>query len=357
MTAMSKALYYPHTEVVSPVILKNALLLWDEIETIVPHREWKPSRPSDRLTNRALDLVVRHRVPTDTERRQADAVLAGMANDGQLTKLVQATSRGPLRRDYLIYPEKFLDQTWHMLERGGMAQRVEAQSDFGVPAVIGLLMMATLADACAGTQIHKVTDRSQAYEWLGEQHARALGSQYVTGFDVSQVAPGHDRLVALSLEVLDARSIPLRRLVELREHEVRRPGSGYGAMRRRYAARLQSHLTQVGKEARSASDIAELERQFKQEMRGDLADLKADLGLANLKTLFSKEVALSALILAGSLAAPIEGLTALGSQIGSVGIVPLLKAAVDIRGARREVLKRHTMSWLYLGEQGRLALR
>jgi hypothetical protein len=31
-----KALYYPHTDVTSPLILKNALLLWDSLETIVP---------------------------------------------------------------------------------------------------------------------------------------------------------------------------------------------------------------------------------------------------------------------------------------------------------------------------------
>ena len=33
---MLKALYYPHTEVGNPTILKNALLLWDSLETIGP---------------------------------------------------------------------------------------------------------------------------------------------------------------------------------------------------------------------------------------------------------------------------------------------------------------------------------
>jgi hypothetical protein len=34
-----------------------------------------------------------------------------------------------------------------------------------------------------------------------------------------------------------------------------------------------------------------------------------------------------------------------------------MKAAVEYRAAKREALKKHTMSWLFLAKQGRLTLR
>jgi hypothetical protein len=85
--------------------------------------------------------------------------------------------------------------------------------------------------------------------------------------------------------------------------------------------------------------------------------LKAELDVASLKTLFSKEVALSALIVAGSFAAPIAGLTALGTQVGGIGVIPLLKAATEYRAARREALQKHKMAWLFLAQQRRLSIR
>jgi hypothetical protein len=60
-----------------------------------------------------------------------------------------------------------------------------------------------------------------------------------------------------------------------------------------------------------------------------LTELKAKLGAASLKTLLSKEVALTILAIAGSFVAPIAGLTALGANVGGIGIIPLAKAAVD----------------------------
>ncbi len=354
---MLKALYYPHTEISNPTILKNALLLWDNIETIVPTDRWMPySTPKGRLTQEAQELVVERRVPSVAEREKAHQSLVEMERSGFLSSLINQSPERWRRRDYLIYPEKFLDRTWDLLQRVGMAKWMRAESDYGVPSAIGFYMMSLLADVCAGTQIRKVTDRSEAYNWLAEMHAKVLNSQYVTGLDPSQVAPSHDRLVSLSLEVLDGRQISLKKLVEMRKREARSGGSDYSAMRRRYTAALEAHLEKIGKEAKSAADVRELDRQFKNELKQDVADLKTELGIASKKALFSKEVGLSALILAGSLVSPIAGLTALGSQIGGVGVIPLLKAAVEYRAARRDALRKHTMSWLYMGQRGRLTL-
>lgn len=362
---MSKALYYPHTDVQSLVILKNALLLWDNLETIVPtptrmlrHRSWhRIGPPRDRAFHEAVELVVTRRTPTLHERQQAHRSLDELVRTHAFATLIEVSPPSWRRPDFLIYPEKFLAQTWTLLEQGGIARPNEWRTDYSVPAAVGLLMMSILADTCAGTQTQKVTDRTEAYAWLAKHHARLLGSQCVMGLDVTQVAPGHDRLVPVSLEVVDARSIPLKKLLQLRKREARESGYGYGAMRRRYLKTLQEHVNRIGREARTVSDVRELDRQFKRDLKHDLAELKEELGLASVKALLSKEVVLSALILAGSLATPVAGLTSLGGQIGGVGIIPLMKAAVDLRAARRDALKKHTMSWLFLATQSRLTLR
>jgi hypothetical protein len=355
---MLKALYYPHTDVTNPLILKNALILWDTLETIVPRADWKPNRVgNNRYINEAVELVVKPRVPTVAERTEAHRSLQVMTKSGIVAALMSQAPAGFRHGNYPIYPEKFLDQTWRMLERVGMAHWVASTEDYGVPLAIGFLMMSLLADACAGTQVQKITDRIDPFSWISQSHARALGSPYVTGLDVSQVAPAYDRLVTLSLDVLDARSIPLSRLVAYRERESKRGGTDYSAMRRRYLKALQTHVNRVGTEARSPADLRELDYQFKEELRHDLAELKAELNAASLKALFSKEVVLSAVISGGALINPIPSLTALATQVGLVGVIPLLKAVVELRGARRTALQKQVSSWLYLAGQRRLQIR
>ncbi len=353
---MLKALYYPHTEIQSKVILQNALLLWDKVEVIVPRPKWHFKRSSDKVFNQALDLVVEERVPTPDEKRVAHGALREAAQSGFLNSLVLQSPQRWGRRDYLIYPEKFAEETWHLLQRGGMARWAEAESDFGVPAIVGFWMMSILADACAGTQIQKVTDRVNAYSWIAKYHAKAMGNPYVEGLDVSQVAPSYDRLVTLSLECLDARNVTLKKLVKFREREHKRGGADYSAFRRRYLQAVNSYVQRIGKEAKTESDVREIERQYHEEIKNDLVELKRELEVNSLKALFSKEVALSALILAGTLVAPVAGLTALATQIGGIGIIPLLKAGVDLRAGRQKALREHSTSWLYLSSQRPITL-
>jgi len=355
---MLKALYYPHTEVSNPTILKNALLLWDSLETIVPHMPRPlPHGPKDRLLQEAAQLVINPRRPTIKEQQEAHKALEKLITTGQLATIMGKAPSGWQDRRFLIYPDKFLHMTWSMLKQEGLAQFEAGNMDYGVPAALGFLMMSLLADSCAGTQIQKITDRTDAYSWLAEAHASALGTVPVTGLDVSQVAPAYDRLVAISLEVLDARNVPLKKLIDFRKREAKSGSTDYTAMRRRYLATLDAHIKRVTKEARNNTDLRELERQFRNDLKHDLSDLKSELGVASLKTLFSKEVAVSALITAGSLITPIPGLTALSTQFGLIGVIPLLKSATELRGARRTALLKHTSSWLYLATKPRLQVR
>lgn len=355
---MLKALYYPHTEVGNPTILKNALLLWDSLETIAPRiARPSPHGPKDRILQEAARLVVSRRRPSDKEQQEAHKTLEKLLSTGQLATIMGKAPAEWRDGRYSIYSDKFLHMTWDMLEREGLARFEAGDMDYGVPAALGFLMMSLLADSCAGTQIQKITDRTDAYSWLAEAHASALGTVPIVGLDVSQVAPAYDRLVAISLEVLDARDVPLEKLIEFRKREAKSSSTDYTAMRRRYLAALDAHIKRVTKEAKNITDLRELERQFRNELKHDLSDLKSELGVASLKTLFSKEVAVSALITAGSLLAPIPGLTALSSQFGLLGVIPLLKSATELRGARRSTLQRHTSSWLYLATKPRLQVR
>jgi hypothetical protein len=355
---MLNALYYPHTDITNETILKNALLLWDAVETIVPRRGWRPHRfDGNPLLNEAVDLVVRPRVPTDAEREEAHKALLGAIESGYLFSLSQATPRGFPSREYLIYPEKFIGHTWDVLQNEGVATWEAQISDYGVPPAVGLFMMSLLADSCAGTQLQKVTDRSEAYAWLAEQHAKVLGSSNLKGFDARTVAPSLDRLVTLSLEVLDARAIPLKDLITLRRRESSRSGGDLSAMRRRYLEALQAHLKRVGSESRSLSDVQELQHRFREELKGDLHDLKAELNLADRQALFSKEIFVTLLVTAGCLISPLVGLAGLPSSIGATGVIPLAKAWTDYRGSRRTALRKHTMSWLYLAKRSRFQIR
>jgi hypothetical protein len=353
---MLKALYYPHTEIQSELILQNALLLWDKVEVIVPRPQWQFRRSSDTVFNRAVDLVVEERVPSSEEKQQADRALSEAAQSGFLGSLVMQSPEHWRRPEFLIYPEKFLGNTWDMLQRGGMALWVQHQGDFGVPAAIGFWMMSMLADLCAGTQVQKVTDRIDAYSWIAKHRAQALGNPYVEGLDVSQVAPAHDRLVTLSLECLDARNVTLKKLVEFREREHKHGGADYFAFRRRYLQTVNLYVHRIGKDAKTKSDVREIEREYQEEIKNDLLELKRELQINSLKALFSKEVALSAVILAGALTAPVVGLTTLATQLGGIGIIPLLKTGVELRAARQDALRKHPISWLYLSKESPITL-
>jgi len=355
---MLKALYYPYTDIVSQDILKNALLLWDDIGTIIPGGRWTPRRfKKNHAANEAVDLIVRPRIPSTSEREQAHNALLQIVQSGLLSQLLANEQISQPDRNFRIYHEKFLHETWNLLAQHGAAHLDSVSNDYGVPPVLGMIMMSLLADACAGTQIQKVTDQVGAYSWLSQNHAQALGSQHVTGLDASQVAPAYDRLVTLSIEAIDARDIPLDRLIEFRKRELGSGGEDYRAMRIRYLNALQKHIKRIGTEVRSVSDFRELERQFKAEIHQDVSDLKSELNLASIKTLFSKEVAISALIIGGTLVSPIAGLTELGTQFGAIGVIPLIKSAVELRGARRSAFQKHISSWLFLAGKKKVQLR
>jgi hypothetical protein len=221
--------------------------------------------------------------------------------------------------------------------------------------VLGLLMMSSLASACAGTQKHLVTDRAQAYSLIERTRATLMGAPFVEGLDASQIAPELDRLVTISLKLLNARRISAKKVLDFRKREARSHSADYRKMRVRYFTAVNSYVHRILSEAKSVKDVKEIEKQFELDISDDLKSLKKELGIVTLESLFSKEMALTVLAIGGAFAAPIAGLTSLAATIKGIGVVPLVATAIKQRKDRRKVLLSHNTSWLYIANQPRLA--
>ena len=256
-----------------------------------------------------------------------------------------------------MYPKKFLDQTWHMLEMEGFAYWDSLSSYYGVPIVLSLLMMSFLADACAGTQFDKVTDRVDAYNFIKRIHASLIGAPYVEGLDASQVATNLQRLVTISLRVLDARQISISKLVAMRKREANSNSSDYRKMRIRYFNALRIYAERIVNQAKSETDVKEIEEEFQLEIRDDLKSLKKELTVTSLEALFSKEMAVTILAFAGALLSPISGVTTLATTLKGIGIIPLVATAIKHKKERRKALLAHNLSWLYWSKQRPVTLR
>ncbi|QDT95854.1 hypothetical protein [Gimesia aquarii] len=353
---MEVALYYPHTTVRTKGVLKTGLLLWDQIHCIIPSDgKFERQRYKKKEYNEAFDLLARNHKPTRDEKRNAHIQLKKFlaeAPPSSFLKDVVTKSRG----EYLIYPKKFDKGTWKLLEQHGLAYFDESSSDYALPRVFGLLLMSILADQCAGKQKQKITDHAKVYSWVSQYYANKLGGTYVSGLDASEVGANYERLVTISLQVLGTKNIPIKKLIDMRKREEKSNSGDYRAMRKRYRKALSTYVDRLTNEVETKSDVKEIERQFKEEMKQDLKDLKKELNLSSVKALFSKEMVLTTIAVAGTFIEPISGLTTLATTLQGIGVAPLIKTGAEYRAARSKVLRGSSMSWLYTGEQRPLTL-
>jgi hypothetical protein len=64
-----------------------------------------------------------------------------------------------LTESYGIYGQKFLPDTWQLLEQASLARvRESGRRDYDVPQGVGLLLLAAIAEECAGQQFERITD-------------------------------------------------------------------------------------------------------------------------------------------------------------------------------------------------------
>src|ERR1700730_17945140 len=137
---MRSALYYPHTKLHTENILKRSLLLWDRLEYIVPDKAYKPVYEDKRFA-RALELFGVARHPTDDEKKKTHESIMDVYTRPKLPLLFY----NPVGSQYAIYPEKFLPDTWNMMDALGVttAQR-ESSGREPLPEPAGLLLMSLL---------------------------------------------------------------------------------------------------------------------------------------------------------------------------------------------------------------------
>jgi hypothetical protein len=355
---MLTAIYYPHTTIRNRNLIKTALLLWDSIECIVPRSDFDFGRPfTSKLSNEAFDLIVRKHVPSSEERIRAHKDIADLFKDEDSRTFIENILPPLIPGNYLVYPDKFLSGTWYSLEQHGLASFDKRESDYRVPPALGYLMMSVLADACAGNQKQKITDKIQAYSLLEKTKAVHLRAPFVEGLDASQVAPELDKLISISLNVLDAKELPLNKILSMRKREIKDSTSDFRRLRLNYLHALNVYIHRVLTECKTKSDIIEVERQFKEDLREDLKNLKRELNTANLDALFSKEMVLSVMAIGGAFLHPIAGITSLAASLKGVGIIPLVKTRMDLKKKRNETFLKSNISWLYLTQEKAISIR
>jgi hypothetical protein len=349
---MNAALYFPHTTIRSPSLLRESLLLWDRVATIVPWEGWEPAQDLPPAYVRAQELVVTPRVPSHEEQlavHETVAALVGQGLPNWLLDISHLPSGLDLTGSYGIYGKKFLPETWQLLEDASLARvREFGRRDYDVPRGVGLLLLAAIAEECAGQRFERITDQQLAYSCLTNWLAACSGGVPLPKVQKSDLERDRERLVSISVSQVSTDGVPIERLVALREEEVKRPGSGLFEFRANYRKRIDECLSTLGATTKP-SDHQEILAHFEQSMASDLANLRTELRLEKGKLGFNRDVIVGLVVGAGVVVPSLP--EALQVPVASVlGIAGIAKGYADYLTARRKVLTGHPMSWLYLAK-------
>ncbi len=348
MRKKQTALYYPHISLENEALLKNALLLWDNVEILCPFDAF-PRLPKTAELHDAFSLIARPLKPTPEQMRSAHDAIVAVANSNLPDWFFPENVPKDFR--YSLHPEKFLPETWNELRkirlarskmsiieppmpRGMIRELVEKdrRRAFETTQAFGLTMLSILADCCAGTTKELITDEIDSYAAYDRYIKLQKRSPPITTNPAN-----HDRLTTISLSALDLSNVPLPRLVQLREKETTQPA--LRAMRHAYTEKLGSYVDRLRQEAKSSSDIAEIERLFKQDISDDMGMLREELKEDAKHLFFSKELAIAVVAFAGTIVEPIS------STLITAG--SLEKARLSFASTRRKTLAKHPSSWLY----------
>ena len=206
--------------------------------------------------------------------------------------------------------------------------------------------MSILADCCAGTTRSRVTDRGDACATV----AGLLGNDP----DAPKVkkADAHGQLVPISLQVIDASAIDLNALIRLRKREEKESGHSLRDLRHRSLDGLEGYVTRLANAKTTKADAKEIQRQFADDMKRDLKDVKAELGFARTDAFTSKKFIATVVTAVGTAASwlacvqlPLEGVITLGGVPVTVG--GLLGVRNKYLKERQAILKKHPMVYLY----------
>ena len=230
---MRSAIYYPSTQVRSRKIMHSSLLLWDQLHTIVPMPTYATDYRGDSDMAEAWELIGRKITPTPQQQQRAHAaIVTTLEAENLQPNLYEIAQVEQAKEYYEVWPQKFTIETFELLRRHRLTDLPLPNGDYPFTQEGGLLVMAKLADACAGTTLARVTDRLMAYGMIGTGNQRAG--------NVSDVVP-------VTLDLIDATSIPLDSLIAFRRREAtERRGRDYTRLRHAYADMVQEQIKALG---------------------------------------------------------------------------------------------------------------
>ena len=339
---MLSALYYPHTTVRDLRLLKTALLLWDHLEFITPRSNYKlTSHDGNKEVDEALELVGSALRPSPEQQSQAHDAIEDLATSPFPKDFLWEEAVGDDDR-YLVFPQKFLPETWDVLKAAHLAipDSPGAFEDWSMKRNVGLTIMSILADACAGSQKRLVTDQVNSYKLLAQSITNIHGGNY--GVATTSTA---EKLVTIALKIVDADQFTLRQLIDFRKQERGTSGHQVRTLRHNFMTVVDDYIKKVSGCEGELNDIQEVERQYAQAMRDNLCHLKELLKRKAADTLLSREVGVGMLAIGGMVVTPWTIPT------GLLGIGALVNAARGYRAERKDVLSKHAMSWLFTMSQ------
>jgi hypothetical protein len=229
-------LYYPHTQIRDPRVLKAAMLLWDRLEIIVPYKEFELKSDSTEVTRAIKETkFLKARESTDLQEVIHERVVDLFSGDSSDWFLF--TPDQPEEQQYLIYPEKFDYLTWVELKNRGIAKETTDGSvtDMVLHRSVGLTLMAILAEACAGTTRELFTDVPDAQRAKAHVMAKKAG-----GAPVSRLGGSETHLADITLRGVNGDTIPMERLIEAHNDRSNEMSEARGVYRDAVGAAFES---------------------------------------------------------------------------------------------------------------------
>jgi len=292
-----------------------------------------------------MELIGKPRIPSLSEKNAAHSHIEELVQR-DLPPQFYRNSRSTGEPRYEVYPQKLLPQTWELLRDSDWSGELLANADYPMTEPAGLTVMSVLADCCAGSTRSRVTDRGAAYATLGQ----IMGADARSRAEIRQ--PPDRQLVAISLEVIDAPSLDLPRLIRFREREEGHGGHSLTELRHKYRESLEKYVNALTQTSVTESDADEIKSRFRKDMRIDLANLQTELGFAKRETLLSKEVLVTVVAAVGTVASwafglPVTMNDAVTVAGASATVGGLAGAGNKYLSKRREILQKHPMAYMY----------
>ena len=343
---MRAALYFPHTEVQNEKLLRTSLLLWDTVEYIVPDPEYRPYY-EDRSMAKAIELIGKRHHPDESEKQEAHKVIEEFATRPLPEPFYYMNLGGSYGEPYEIYPQKFMPETFDLLRQLQLTSHPLANADYPFSSAAGLSLMSILADCCAGETRARITDQGLAYATLSnllvDEKKWDDGSTY-------------DRIVPISMRLLNVADIPLEKLIAFREREkIESSGHTLTALRHNYVKQIETFAADIVKYDRE-SDRSERVRVFESDMQNDLKALSQELWRAKVDVALSKEAMVTVLAtVTAAVAATVGAIHGLPLEVptaASLSGVPItvgggLSVANKFAASRQATMQKHPMAYLY----------